>query len=128
MSNTRNRPQRARTQRVRKTYLLIQMQHKHDARKRHHGTQDGHADPRDPLSRAQIQLLVPLVWLHAGVDYELRVRYDHLERGDASARRTREQVLDVIVRPAETEERVWCVQSLVRCLRELRDLRSRASA
>ena len=99
MSNTRNYPQRSRAQRARNTYLLIQMQHKYDVRKRHHGAQDGHDDPRDPLSRTQIQLLVPLVWLHAGVDYKLRVWYDHLERGDVSARCTSEQVLDVIVRP-----------------------------
>ena len=66
---------------------------------------------------------MPLVWLRPGVDHELRIRYHHLERGDASARGTREQVLDVIVRPAEAEERVRCVQRLVRRLGKLRDLR-----
>jgi hypothetical protein len=40
-------------------------------------------------------------------------------------RRAREQILDVIVRPPETEERVRRVQHLVRRLRELRDLRGR---
>jgi hypothetical protein len=82
------------------------MQYKHDASERHHSTQDGCADPRDPLSRPQIKLLVPLVWLSARIDHELRVRNDHLERGDASARRTREQVLDVVVRSSQAEERV----------------------
>ena len=96
------------------------MQHKHDPSERDHRTDDRQADPRDPLPRAKVQLLVPLVLHRARIDYELRVGNDHLER------RARGQILDVIVRPPEPEERVRRVKRLVRHLRELRDLRGRA--
>jgi hypothetical protein len=109
-----------------KTHLLIQMQYKHDPSERDHRTHDRQADPRDPLPRAKVQLLVPLVLPRARINHELRVGNDHLERGDAPVRRAREQILDVIVRPPEPEERVRRVQRLVRRLRELRDLRGRA--
>jgi type IV secretory pathway TrbF-like protein len=101
------------------------MQHKHDPSERDHRTYDRQADPRDPLSRAKVQLLMPLVLHRARIDHELRVGDDHLERGDASVRRAREQILDVIVRPPEPEERVRRVKHLVRRLWELRDLRGR---
>ncbi len=102
------------------------MQHKHDPSERDHRTHDRQAHPRDPLPRAKVQFLVPLVLRRARIDHELRVGNDHLERRDASVRRAREQILDVIVRPPETEEHVRRVQRLVRRLRELRDLRCRA--
>jgi hypothetical protein len=89
------------------------MQHEHNSSERDHRAQDAHADPGYPLPRAEVQLLMPLVRCRAGVDHELRVRDDHLECGDAVARRAGEQVFDVVVRASEPEERVWCVQRLV---------------
>ena len=88
------------------TDLLVEMQHKHNSSKRDHRAQDAHANPRYPLPRAEIQLLMPLVRRGARVDHELRVGYDHLERSDAVARRAGEKVFDVVVRAAEAKERV----------------------
>ena len=99
------------------------MQHKHNASQRHHSTQYGDAHPRNPLSRSQIKFLVPLIRRRARVDDEFRVRYDHFERGDAPVSSARKQVLDVVVRPSETEERIRRVERLVRRLRELWYLR-----
>lgn len=98
------------------------MQHKHDASERHHTTQHGDAHPGNPLSRSQIQFLVPLVRRRARVDHDFRVGNDHFERGDAPVGSACEQVLDVVVRPSKTEERVGRVKGLVRRLRELRYL------
>lgn len=56
---------------------------------------------------------MPLVRRGTGVNDELRVGNDHLERSDARARRAREQVFDVVVRAPEPKERVWRVQRLV---------------
>jgi hypothetical protein len=99
------------------------MQHKHDACERHHTTQHGNAHPGNPLSRSQIQFLVPLIRRRARVDHDFRVGNDHFERSDTPVGSAREQVLDVVVRPSETEERVRRVKGLVRRLRELRYLR-----
>jgi hypothetical protein len=103
VSSERHHPQKG----ERKTHLLVQMQHKHDPSEGDHRTHDRQADPRDPLSRAEVQFLVPLVLRRARIDHELRVGNDHLKR------RAREQILDVIVRPPEPKERVWRVQRLV---------------
>ena len=89
------------------------MQHKHDASKCHHSTQYSSADPRNPLSRSQIQFLVPLAWRRARVDHEFRVGNDHFQRRDAPVRSAREEVLNVVVCPPETEERIGRVKRLV---------------
>jgi hypothetical protein len=101
------------TERRKKTHLLVQMQHKHDPSKGDHHTHDRQTDPRDSLSRAEVQLLVPLVLHHARIDHELRVGNDHLECGDASVHCTHEEILDVIVRLPEPKERIRHVQCLV---------------
>ena len=93
--------------------LLDEMQHKHKSSKCNHRTEDACANPGYPLPWAEVKLLVPLVRRGTGVNDELRVGDDHLERSDARACRAREQVFDVIVRAPEPKERVWRVQRLV---------------
>lgn len=89
------------------------MQHEHNSSERNHRAEDTCPNPGYPLSWAEVELLVPLVRRGTGVNDELRVGNDHLERSDARARRAREQVFDVVVRAPEPKERVWRVQRLV---------------
>ena len=56
---------------------------------------------------------MPLSWHRARVDHEFRVGNDHFQRRDAPVRGAREEVLNVVVRPPEAEERVGCVKRLV---------------
>ena len=93
--------------------LLVEMQHEHNSSERDHRTQYAHANPWYPLSGTEVQLFMPLVRRRTGVNHELRVRDDHLERGDAVARRAGKQIFDVVVRAPEPKERVWRVQRLV---------------
>ncbi len=94
---------------MKRTDLLVEMQHEHNSSERDHRAQDAHANPGYPLSGAEVQLLMPLARGGTGVDHELRVGDDHLERGDALARRAGEQVFNVVVRASEPKEGVWGV-------------------
>jgi len=104
--------------------LLIQMQDEDNHRQDSGRSDDSECHPRDPLTRAQVQLLPPRVAFHRRNDDDLRVRNHALHIDEMLGRvfrRANEQVLDVVVRSPEAEVHVRRQQRLVRRLWELRN-------
>ena len=89
------------------------MQHENNPSKRNHRAENARSNPGYPLPGAEVKLLVPLLRRRTGIDHELRVGDNHLERGYTLTSRAREQVFDVVVRAPESEKCVRRVQRLV---------------
>lgn len=112
-----------------RTNLLVKMQYQDDDGQNHRRTDKGDDNARDPIARVKIQLPGPTIRLdHAGrlmrVDDEERVRHDSFKVGvmlGLVSSRPHEQVLHVIVGPAETEVGVRCERGEIGGLRELSD-------
>ena len=106
------------------THLLVQMKHKYNDSEYEQRRDDGDSDPGYPLSWPQVELLPPHIALDWGDDYDLRIRNDafHIDVVLISMLgRADEEVLDVVVRPAEAEVDVGGEQGLVCGLGHLSD-------
>ena len=93
------------------THLLAEMQYEHDDGQYRSGYDDRQCHPRDPLSGPQKQLAFPrsVVQSRGWMNDDARIRNNafHVDKVLLGMlRRPHEQVLDIIVRPAQAKERV----------------------
>ena len=100
------------------------MKHKYNDSEDEQRRDDGDSDPGYPLSWPQVELLPPHIALDWGDDDDLRVRDDafHIDVMLVGMFcRPDEEVLDVVVRPAEAEVDVGGEEGLVCGLGHLSD-------
>lgn len=98
------------------TYLLVQMQHEHNDREDGCRSYDGDGDPWDPLPGAEVQLSLPRLVTDGWDDDNLGIRDDalHVDKMLLGVfRGADEEVLDVVVRPAQSEVGIRSEQGLI---------------
>lgn len=106
-------------------HLLVKVKDEDDDPQKEDRSSEGYSNPRDPVPRMEVQLLTPARRIQSplglvGIEDDLRVgneAFDIDEVFGLATRGTYEEVLDVIVRTAESEVAVRRPESKVGRLR-----------